>query len=325
VTDAPDGRALPRVSFVIPVRPGAPAAALESIVELDYPREQIEVLIARGHNPSAQRNAAIQHASGEIVYFLDDDSTLETGALRQAVDTLSANDGAGVGGPVLTHSTNTPFQLAIGRALGSPFGLGPFCNRYRVHGELREAGERELSSANLAVRRTVFAQAGYFDERMFGNEENEWINRAGDQGARFFYHPRVRCFRDQRRDLWAVCRQHFHYGRGRGRHLWLHRRAWSWSVLAPLCLVLSPGLLAFPPWGVLPLLFYGASVVIAASITARGDWPMAASLCAIFPALHLPYGTGIIWGLVDWLWRKDRSTSSAMITVETPSPAGGSR
>ena len=73
---------LPTVTFIIPVPPGAPPPpALAAIERLSYPRDRIEIIVAEGTNPSAQRNQAIAAAHGDILYFLDDDSELDSLAL----------------------------------------------------------------------------------------------------------------------------------------------------------------------------------------------------------------------------------------------------
>jgi glycosyltransferase involved in cell wall biosynthesis len=67
--------ALPLVTVIIPTRPGQlEVKAVDAARRLDYPRDRIEIIIARGKQPAIQRNVAIKAARGEIIYFLDDDS-----------------------------------------------------------------------------------------------------------------------------------------------------------------------------------------------------------------------------------------------------------
>ena len=47
---------------------------MEAVCRLDYPADKCEVILARGKQPSAQRNRAVERAQGELIYFLDDDS-----------------------------------------------------------------------------------------------------------------------------------------------------------------------------------------------------------------------------------------------------------
>src|SRR3989442_10052748 len=78
---------LPLVSIIIPTRPGqAEIMAFNALEALDYPKERMEVLVARGKQPSVQRNAALKQAQGELIYFLDDDSCAQPANLRRALD-----------------------------------------------------------------------------------------------------------------------------------------------------------------------------------------------------------------------------------------------
>ena len=64
------------ISIIIPVKPGGTVRALNYLQRLAYPPEKIEVIVAEGTQPSRQRNEAARRSSGEILYFLDDDSTV---------------------------------------------------------------------------------------------------------------------------------------------------------------------------------------------------------------------------------------------------------
>ncbi len=66
---------------------------------LDYPREKLEIIIARGKHPSVQRNTALRAAKGDIIYFLDDDSVPLAGNLRHAFAHFSDPAVQIVGGP----------------------------------------------------------------------------------------------------------------------------------------------------------------------------------------------------------------------------------
>src|ERR1051326_8267593 len=81
---------LPSVTVIIAARPDqAEIKALPAVRALDYPAEKLEILIARGKQPSVQRNAALRAARGELIYFLDDDSVPPSGNLRRAVPYFS--------------------------------------------------------------------------------------------------------------------------------------------------------------------------------------------------------------------------------------------
>ena len=77
---------LPTVTVLIPARPGqAEIKALAAARALEYPADRLDIIVARGKQPSVQRNAAMKAARGELIYFLDDDSVPPPGNLRRAV------------------------------------------------------------------------------------------------------------------------------------------------------------------------------------------------------------------------------------------------
>jgi cellulose synthase/poly-beta-1,6-N-acetylglucosamine synthase-like glycosyltransferase len=71
----PVSESLPTVTVLIAARPGqAQVKAVPASRALDYPPEKLQILVARGRQPSAQRNTGMKMARGELIYFLDDDS-----------------------------------------------------------------------------------------------------------------------------------------------------------------------------------------------------------------------------------------------------------
>ena len=77
---------MPLITVIVPTRPGqSEIKAVEGCRQLDYPKVQIEILVARGQQPAVQRNAALKAARGDLIYFLDDDSVPLAGNLRRAI------------------------------------------------------------------------------------------------------------------------------------------------------------------------------------------------------------------------------------------------
>src|SRR6266853_7009423 len=90
---------LPSVTVLIPARTGqAEIKAVTASRALDYPPDKLEIIVARCRQPSAQRNAALKAAQGELIYFLDDDSMPQPGNLRRAVPLFGRPEVQMVGG-----------------------------------------------------------------------------------------------------------------------------------------------------------------------------------------------------------------------------------
>jgi cellulose synthase/poly-beta-1,6-N-acetylglucosamine synthase-like glycosyltransferase len=321
---------LPTVSFIIPHLPGAPPpAALAGIAALDYPRERIEILLVEGENPSRQRNQAIAQARGEILYFLDDDSVLDRAALRRLCEVFvehpQAEEIVVVGGPVLHRAGPTVFTRAVGAAMASVFGFGPYRHRYLANGLPRDADERLLILANLAVRRRLFEEPHGFDERLYGNEENELLARCKRRGVRLYYHPLLVAWRDPRASLAALAVQLGRYGRGRFRHMLIHPPSRELLPFAPFAVLAAivAALLSRQPLALIPVALYLQLAFYASAFIAWLHPPrlrLFVTLMAVFPVMHLAYAGGMFGAMLEWaLRRKLRpNPSQPRVTVVQP-------
>lgn len=295
--------ALPKFSIIIPVKPGGEVRALEALRRADYPADAFEVIVAEGTCPSLQRNLAAGKAEGEYLYFLDDDSLVASGFLRRATDCYETGSHAAVGGPSLTPPGDSVLQQAFGLALASPFGGGGVRNRYRQFGAPRETGDHELILCNLSISAAVFREEGGFDRRLYPNEENELLVRMGREGLKLFHDPELAVVRSQRSSIRAFVRQLFGYGRGRAQQILLGGGC-GFANFVPSVLLLY--LLALPfldkPVYYLPLLCYlGMGLLFTLSAGIRGGKTVPALLLPlVFPALHLSYGAGVLWGLLSF-------------------------
>lgn len=284
------------ITIVIPIKPGLTPTAVERLSGLPRPPGGLELLVAEGTNPSRQRNEAVQQAGGEIVYFLDDDSLVAPDCLQRIEELFRDPQVVVVGGPSLTPANDPLLQRAIGAALASPLGAGGVRNRYRAVGTVRVTSERELILCNLAVRREAFLACGGFDERLYPNEENEFLDRLQAAGGRLLHDPQLAVERSQRPHLAAFAKQMFRYGRGRARQT----RMAGFSGLmpfAPLGLVLylaSLVLVPLPLW-LLPLGIYAAACLLCGlkGAVANRKPLFAVLLPALFPLLHLANGVGL--------------------------------
>jgi succinoglycan biosynthesis protein ExoA len=298
---------LPTVSVIIPRKPGGAVRALACLARTDYPADLFEVLIAYGCLPSAQRNLAAREASGEILYFLDDDSQVSPDFLRAAVRHYQDPTVAAVGGPSLTPPTDSPLQRAIGAAFASPVGGGGVRNRYRKAGVARHSSDSELILCNLSFRREIYLSHGGLDERLYPNEENELMDRLQHEGLHLVHDPELAVSRSQRPDFRAFVKQMYGYGRGRGEQTVLSGKLKPVS-LAPAALLVYFLLLPLCAGGIflLPLACYLALVAgaaLAGGVAGR-DGRLVPWLLLVYPTLHLVYGAGTISGLARPRFRR---------------------
>src|SRR5512136_2369180 len=117
---------MPSITVLIAARPGqAELKAVAASRALDYPAGKLEVLVGRGKQPSAQRNAALKAARGELIYFLDDDSEPDPGNLRRVLACFQDPAVKMVGGPNLCPPQAPALEQVFARVLASWLAFGP--------------------------------------------------------------------------------------------------------------------------------------------------------------------------------------------------------
>ncbi|MDX1420774.1 MAG: glycosyltransferase family 2 protein [Rubricoccaceae bacterium] len=187
----------PRVSVIIVTWNGRALLErfLPSVLATDYPDFEVVVadnastdgtaewlaeahpevlLVQHPHNWLFARgnNAAVPHATGHHLVFLNNDVEVPPGWLRPLVATLEAlPDAAAVQPKLLQHADRTRFEYAGGAggyldALGYPFTRGRlFFTLEEDRGQYDDARDVFWASgACLAVRRKAFEAVGGFDE-----------------------------------------------------------------------------------------------------------------------------------------------------------------
>lgn len=289
-------------SIIIPVKPGRHVAASEHLKKILPDDPRYELILAEGSAPSHQRNCAAREADGDLLYFLDDDSLLHPDNLALCVHGMNDPAVAVVGGPSVTPAGDSWLQQLFGYALASPFGSGAVHNRYRRFGELRVTTDKELILCNLAVRRSVFMELGGFNESLYPNEENEFLERVTSAGFTLLHDPDMFIFRSQRQTLPAFIRQMFNYGRGRAQQS-LITSTYPFTSFIPLFFVvyLVVSLAGFKYMLLLaPLVLYlAATLVSSLQVVARSGRLCCLLLCAVYPLMHIVNGVGLLWGVLN--------------------------
>ncbi len=288
-------------SIIIPVKPGGYVAAIEHLKTIIPEDQPYEVMLAEGNAPSLQRNRAAREAAGDILYFLDDDSLIAPENFARCSAGMNDPLVAVVGGPSITPEHDTSLQRLFGAALSSVFGSGVVLNRYRSEGQIRETTDKELILCNLAVRRTVFIDLNGFNECLYPNEENEFLERVTSAGYTLLHDPSFSVYRSQRRSLKAFVRQIFGYGRGRGQQSLITSK-YPVPSFIPLFFVIYLAIaLAGVKYVLLlaPLVIYLTSALFSSiRIVIRSGRLFYLFLIGIYPLMHVANGLGILRGLL---------------------------
>lgn len=322
---------MPSVTVIIPARPDEPeVSAATAARQLDYPAGKLEIILARGKQPSVQRNTALRAARGELIYFLDDDSLALPGNLRRAVEHFRDPKVQMVGGPNLCPPEAPALEQVFALVLASWLAFGPSRARYAKVGAVRATSEKELILCNLVARRATLLKHGGFNEALYPNEENALMDEIQRDGGKLLYDPELFVYRRPRRTLGSFSKMLRTYGRGRAEQFRATPTLGSaLNFVPPLFLVY---LLTLPVvWAItfvpaaewerdlyeLPLFFYGIAVLlqVIALIPSGGA---VRGLCALplIVLTHLLYGIGFWHGLFTRLKPPDEK-SNVPVKLET--------
>jgi succinoglycan biosynthesis protein ExoA len=310
--------------------------SLGAVLAQDYPQELVEVVVADGmssddtratiqtyqathptlkliDNPglivSTGLNAAIREAHGDVIVRVDGHTVIEPDYVRSCVDELLASGADNVGGR-MTGIGHGSFAQAVTLATSCPLGVGGARFHY--------SDEREwVDTVYLgAWKRSLFDSMGLFDEELVRDQDDELNYRLLDLGGRVLLSPRIKSSYVVRSKPRRLFSQYFQYGFWKVRVMQKHPRQMRLRHFVPPVFVLALATLTGLSFGSraarrgLALLLFSYLPVIA--VVSRGiskdqDPKVARYVPAVFPLLHVGYGTGFLWGLVRFAGRWART------------------
>ncbi len=220
----------PRVSIIIPAhgRPAATRACVESLLALNYPAGQREIIVVddasepplirrladlpvrllrqeQNSGQSAARNRAAKEAGGDVLAFIDNDCVADPDWLHTLVPYLDDPAVGIVGGRVIAPLPAGP--VAVFEAVRSPLDMGSA-------GGNVGPGEAiaYLPTCNLLVRRGLLLAQGGFAADMRLGEDVDFIWRALSTGTRACYVPEGQIVHYHRVRLGALLGRRADYG-----------------------------------------------------------------------------------------------------------------
>jgi cellulose synthase/poly-beta-1,6-N-acetylglucosamine synthase-like glycosyltransferase len=226
----------PSVTVIVPVRNGEQTIQplLESLQKLDYNRNKVEVIVVDGNSTdktreivkqypvkliienkkglNLARNVGIKHGNGEIVAFTDADCIVPPNWITKIVENFKDPKVSCVGGSAKALDSDFVSQYAD----NSIVRLMPFFTK-REELEKVKPFFRHPAGCNMAFRRKVAEEVGYFDENIqYGFDEVEFADRVCKAGYKMVLDPKVLVWHKHRSTLGDFLKQNFQYGKGSG-------------------------------------------------------------------------------------------------------------
>ena len=229
-----EGDSLPGVSIIVTTFNSESTIdeCLRSILELDYPKQLLEVIVIDGGskdattertkaypvklvfsqlNPPAAYNLVLKTVENEIIGLIDSDAKVEKGWLRKLVKHLDDPKVAGASGTVETWNKDKLVPRAIGYELNY---------RYR---RLPNTVER-VATMNLLLKKKVTLEIGGFDEALPTQYDTDLGARLAKAGYRIAFDAEAVCYHFHRPTLRTFFKQQYKYGQNTWKLYFKHPR-----------------------------------------------------------------------------------------------------
>ncbi len=264
---------------------------------------RIRIIPSGETGPAQKRDMAMEHASGEIFAFIDDDAYPRADWLKNAAKLLERDDVGAVGGPAVTEPNDPILYQGSGRVLESFMASGGYTYRF-IPGKAKE--DDDIPSVNLIVKREVFEEIGGYDSNYYPGEDTKLCMDIVNTGKKLLYDPDVLVYHHRRKLFKGHLKQITNYAKHRG----YFAKALPQTSLRPhyflptaFDLGLFGGLIVCP---IFPVLWYvyGATLLVYVLLCAislrrcKGFALFWLSMAGIL-ATHVSYGIFFVKGLMS--------------------------
>lgn len=316
---------------------------VRSVFAGDYPTNNLEVIVVDGVSEDNTRdillslqkefknltiqtntkkvtpislNLGLKKAKGDIKIILGAHSETAVDFVSKNIDALNQYPQAGCVGGLIENIYENKTAKNIGLAMSSPFGVGNAT--FRVGGK---SGFVDTVAFG-AYRREVFEKAGYFDEELVRNQDDEFNYRLLKNGYKIYFSTDIKCKYYVRSSYPKLKKQYYQYGYWKVYVNKKHKSVTTLRQVFPALFV--AGLISGAVLSLIhPAFFYLWIASICLYMTSAlyfglrvqcGKIKDLTGVMAVFFILHLYYGAGYLAGIFDFVI-KNKTPSSKHTSI----------
>lgn len=330
----------PLVSVIIPCRNEEKyiGQCLNSFIEMDYPKELLEIIIVDGnssdnsrtliqqyqknypfiqlfHNPkfytSYALNMGIKNAKGGFVMIVSAHSSFSKNYINNIMEAIVNLKADGAGGIMITDVKNkTPKTSSICKVLSNKFGVGNSMFRIGVQSPI------PVDTVPFGIyKKELLLSIGLYNENLFRNHDIELSKRLIAANKKIYLVPSSQCTYYARESFSGIAKNNFKNGLWNILTVYLTKRISSLSKrhFVPLLFLLSlfiPSILMiwYPLFGLIAavsFILYMLTMSIASFKVSDKTTTFYFILWTFF-VVHFSYGIGSLIGLfrIDFLLKK---------------------
>jgi cellulose synthase/poly-beta-1,6-N-acetylglucosamine synthase-like glycosyltransferase len=302
---------------------------IESLLNLDYPRDSYEIIIVDGmstdktrdivqrypvklllnerKNVAAARNLGVKNARGELVAFTDGDCKVDPKWLKTLIYEMqdTPDDVVCFGGPNLIFDTDPVFGRVVGYAQESFLGSG---GSAQSKNSTKKHYVGSLPNCNAMYKKTAIQEVGGFDERFVVGQDGDLNYRIGKKGNRFLYIPEAQVLHHRRGTLKSFSVRMFKYGMWMAELFKKHGEFVRWYAFLPSIAIVfavtlliasikyfTPSLILLALIAIYFILVFTTSIQVAYKMRSKHG------LFALFiiPVQHIAYGLGFLYSFTN--------------------------
>lgn len=286
---------------------------VEIVKQIAKDNTQVHLLINKAQTTPQGLNLGLKTADSDVKIILGAHSEVDPNFIQENINILKKHPEVGCAGGIIKNVFENKTSEIIGAAMSSQFGVG--------NAHFRTGAKDGIvdTVAFGAYRKEVFEKAGYFDEELVRNQDDEFNFRLIKSGYKIFLSQKIISLYYVRASYKKLFKQYFQYGYWKVFVNKKHQTVTSIRQLVPMLFVLflSQGIITsflHPYLLFLNLIiltaYFALAFVFAVKVSENSRNIL--SIITTFLILHLSYGTGYVKGILDFILLNKKPVKKSM-------------